>query len=291
MAISTNTNPIIICKGKRITTLAELQENFDISKVCAYAKGGRLSKWLISIGENAINEELQGIDFSLPEDMLAEDLMVLLGVAEEKRNAEFAVSNKYSAPKTSPKVQTVEENTKEKCWFCDGQGTKKYIFYKLHAGIFQWGESWHNNHNYDAPCHVCNGTGMAQLPGWLCNKTLHERFQCLLTDFYDCVTQARLEAITFCPGSSFLGDDRLEQALMICYSNNIFKKFNFQLVKYRDYWDGASNTYDMFVSIVKCYLKDALDEECICLKPEYIDIYRSFWDAKNKPLLYYIEEK
>ena len=108
MAISTNRNPIIICKGKRITTLAELQENFDISKVCAYAKGGRLSQWLIAIGEEAVNEEIQGIDFSLPEEMLAEDLMVLLGLSEEQQ---LKVKSDIVSPKTIDQKSTnVKEN-------------------------------------------------------------------------------------------------------------------------------------------------------------------------------------
>ena len=110
MAISTNTNPIIICKGKRITTLAELQDNFDISKVCAYAKGGRLSQWLISIGEGAVNEEIQGIDFSLPEEMLAEDLMVLLGLSEEQQHK---VITTITPRNTVDKENTVAEKENE----------------------------------------------------------------------------------------------------------------------------------------------------------------------------------
>lgn len=111
MAISTNTNPIIICKGKRITTLAELQENFDISKVCAYAKGGRLSQWLVSIGENAVNDEIQGIDFSLPDEMLAEDLMVLLGLSEEQQEKVInGLNSKASVTPSSEVPMPVVEN-------------------------------------------------------------------------------------------------------------------------------------------------------------------------------------
>ena len=102
MAISTNKNPIIICKGKRITTLAELQENFDISKVCAYARSGRLSQWLISIGEEAVNDEIQGIDFSLPEAMLVEDLMVVLELSDAQQERVFnELNSKSSAPPSS----------------------------------------------------------------------------------------------------------------------------------------------------------------------------------------------
>ena len=101
MAISTNRNPIIICKGKRIRTLAELQENFDISKVCAYAQSGRLSQWLIYIGEDVVNEEIQRIDFSLPEEMLAEDLMVLLGLSEAQQEKIIQELNSKSSAAAS----------------------------------------------------------------------------------------------------------------------------------------------------------------------------------------------
>ena len=114
MAISTNTNPIIICKGKRITTLAELQENFDISKVCAYAKGGRLSQWLVAIGEDAVNEDIQSIDFSLPEEMLAEDLMVLLGLSEEQQSKIINdINSKQSAMPPVEEATPVAEKSEE----------------------------------------------------------------------------------------------------------------------------------------------------------------------------------
>ena len=114
MAISTNTNPIIICKGKRIATLSELQDNFDISKVCAYAKGGRLSQWLIAIGEEAVNEEIQGIDFSLPEEMLAEDLMVLLGLSEEQQSKIINdMNSKRTAISPVEQVTPVAEKSEE----------------------------------------------------------------------------------------------------------------------------------------------------------------------------------